>query len=196
MKTVLLYVIAFIFNNDLTGNRFQFFTDGHTILNDTIIKCFCWYRNMGIILDWYHLEKKCKEQLSLGLKNRDLRNQMLETLKPLLWHGLTDKAICLISETNSAWIKNSTAMEKLEMYLNRNRTYIPCYAIRKELGLSNSSSIGEKMNDLLVAERQKHNGMSWSKSGSVALASITSLKRNNEHKRWFEKGTLDFKLAA
>lgn len=58
-----------------------------------------------------------------------------------------------------------------------------------------SSSIGEKMNDLLVSERQQHNGMSWSKDGSVALASITALKVNQEYSNWFEKGELDFKLA-
>lgn len=74
--------------------------------------------------------------------------------------------------------------------------YIPCYALRKELGLRNSSNTGEKMNDLIVSDRQKHNGMSWSKEGSVALASITALKRNKESRKWFEKRELDFELAA
>jgi hypothetical protein len=52
------------------------------------------------------------------------------------------------------------------------------------------------MNDLVVSERQKHNGMSWSKQGSVALASVTSIKRNRESEIWFEKRELEFKLAA
>jgi hypothetical protein len=52
------------------------------------------------------------------------------------------------------------------------------------------------MNDLIVSERQKHNGMSWSKPGSVALASVTTLKRNQEMKSWFEKKEVEFKLAA
>jgi hypothetical protein len=52
------------------------------------------------------------------------------------------------------------------------------------------------MNDLIVSDRQKNNGMSWSKQGSVALASVTSMKRNGEAKIWFEKGELEFKLAA
>jgi len=196
IKAVLSFVTAFILNNNLTGNRFQFFTDGHKTLNETILKCFSWYKNMGIILDWYHLKKKCKEQLSLGMKGRVFRNQVLERLLPLLWHGLTDKAVALIKETDSSQIKDSAATDKLIEYLNRNKPYIPCYAIRKELGLRNSSSIGEKMNDLVVSERQKHNGMSWSKPGSVALASITSLKRNRESRKWFEKRGLEFKLAA
>ena len=196
IKAVLCFLIAFIFNNDLIGNRLQFFTDGHTVLNKTILKCFNWFKNIGIILDWYHLEKKCKEQLSMAMKGRAVRNQVLEQLMPLLWHGLTDKAIALIKKTDSDQIKNEVVMEKLIEYLYRNKPYIPCYAIRKQLGLRNSSNIGEKMNDLVVSGRQKHNGMSWSKPGSVALASVTALKRNKEHKRWFENGDLEFKLAA
>ena len=52
------------------------------------------------------------------------------------------------------------------------------------------------MNDLVVSERQKNNGMSWSKEGSVALATITSLKRNKEYKQWFEKKEIEFKMVA
>ena len=52
------------------------------------------------------------------------------------------------------------------------------------------------MNDLIVSNRQKHNGMSWSKDGSIALASITALKRNNENKKWFHERKLNFRLAA
>lgn len=196
MKTVLNYLIAFLFNNGLPGNRFQFFTDGHTTLNKTITNSFRWYKNLGIILDWYHLEKKCKEQLSMALKGREIRNQVLEQLMPILWHGMTDKGIVLLKKIDSTLIKNESKRDKLIEYLKRNKPYIPCYAIRKELGLRNSSNIGEKMNDLVVSNRQKHNGMSWSKDGSVALASITALKRNYESKKWFQKRELSFKLAA
>ncbi|MDO9535590.1 MAG: hypothetical protein Q7J85_09755, partial [Bacillota bacterium] len=71
-----------------------------------------------------------------------------------------------------------------------------CYALRKQLGLRNSSNKGEKANDLCVADRQKHNGMSWSKSGSVALASVISLHLNNEQELWCSKDTLSFTWAA
>ena len=196
MKTVLNYLIAFLFNNGLTGNRFQFFTDGHTILNKAIIKSFSWYKNIGIILDWYHLEKKCKEQLSMALKGYKIRNQILEQLMPILWHGITDTGIVLLNTLDDALIKDTSKLDKLIEYLKRNKPYIPCYAIRKELGLRNSSNIGEKMNDLVVSNRQKHNGMSWSKDGSIALASITALKRNKESKKWFQEKELSFLLAA
>ena len=43
------------------------------------------------------------------------------------------------------------------------------------------------MNDLQVFNRQKNNGMSWSKEGSVALASINATERNKKSEKWFEK---------
>lgn len=196
IRTVLCFLTAFIFNNGLIGNRLQFFTDGHKTLNEAILKSFNWFKNIGIILDWYHLEKKCKEQLSMAMQGRVVRNDVLERLLPILWHGLTDKAIIFLEEMDTHQIKNQSHVEKLVQYLHRNKSYIPCYAIRKQLGLRNSSNIGEKMNDLIVSDRQKHNGMSWSKPGSVALASITALKRNNEAKGWFENRELEFKLVA
>jgi len=49
---------------------------------------------------------------------------------------------------------------------------------------------------LIISERQKHNGMSWSKDGSICLASLTALIQNNESERWFADDYLEFKLAA
>jgi Uncharacterised protein family (UPF0236) len=195
-KNVLRLLTAFLIYNGLTGDRIQFFTDGHKVLNESILKCFGWYKNIGIILDWYHLEKKCKEQLSLALKGRFIRNEILDKLKPLLWYGLIDEAVVHLEKIDKDSIKKAETIEKLVKYLRRNKPYIPCYAVRKELGLCNSSAIGEKMNDLIVSSRQKRNGMSWSKAGSVSLATITAIKRNKENEKWFETKSLDFKLAA
>lgn len=196
IKEVLLFLLGFILRNGLIKMRLQFFTDGHKTLNEAILKCFFWYANIGIILDWYHLQKKCKEQLSMALKGKKIRNGILEILKPLLWHGLTDDAIVLLRNIGEDDIKNPEEMTKMIAYLERNRNYIPCYALRKELGLRNGSSVGEKMNDLIVANRQKHNGMAWSKNGSVALATVTTLKRNNEFAKWSEENDLKLSLAA
>jgi hypothetical protein len=196
IKNVLVFLMAFLFHNGLIGTRIQFFTDGHKTLNQAILKSFNWYKNIGIILDWYHLEKKCKEKLSLALKGRFIRNEVLEELMPLLWHGSTDEAVEYIKCIAKSSIKDTKILDKLIEYFITNKSYIPCYAVRKKLGLCNSSAIGEKMNDLIVSERQKHNGMSWSKSGSVGLATITALKRNKESDKWFMEQELDFKLAA
>ena len=125
-----------------------------------------------------------------------IRNAILTDLIPLLWNGLTDQAIGLLKQIKPAKIKNDEKMAKLIAYLERNRPMIPCYALRKNLGLCNSSAIGEKTNDLLVSSRQKHNGMSWSKNGSLALAALTAAKFNKEDQAWLSKRELSFKLAA
>ena len=189
-------IMAFLLANGLSGKRYQFFTDGHTALNKAIMNFCSWKENIGIILDWYHLAKKCGELLSQVMNGRELRNEALNKLKPLLWYGLTDKAIEFLLEIPEQNIKNPQVLEKLLAYLERNRPYIPCYAARKELGLCNSSAVGEKTNDLIVSDRQKHNGMSWTKKGTVALAAITALKYNNEHRKWFKDKEIDFKMAA
>jgi len=196
MKLTLRYLIAFLCSNQLPGKRFQFFTDGHTILNDTIRSCFNWYPNLGIILDWFHLVKKCKEQLSMALRGRFIRNEILRNLMPPLWHGLTGQAIALLKKIEPDKIKNNERLTKLIAYLERNNEMIPCYALRKRLGLCNSSAKGEKMNDRIVSSRQKHNGMSWSKTGSLALAALTATKLNGEDYIWLRKKELPFKLAT
>ena len=189
-------IMAFLLSHGLAGKRFRFFTDGHTVLNTAIMN-FCSRKgNIGIILDWYHLGKKCGELLSQTMKGRVPRNEVLNKLRPLLWYGLTGKAIEFLREIPEKDIKDTQSLEKLIAYLQRNRPCIPCYAARKELGLCNSSAVGEKANDLIVSERQKHNGMSWTKKGTVALATITALKQNNEHTKWFEDQEIDFKMAA
>lgn len=189
-------VIAFLVNNDLLKYRLQFFMDGERKLRIEIFKAFFWFSNIGIILDWYHLNKKCKELLSMALKGRVIRNDVLGKLMPLLWYGMVDKAIEYLNGLNEKLIKNQDVRDNLINYIERNRPYIPCYAVRKKLELRNSSNIVEKCNDLIVSDRQKHNGMSWSRSGSVALAALTALKRNKEYANWFEDGDLKFKLAA
>jgi hypothetical protein len=140
--------------------------------------------------------KKCTERLSSALRGAQSRNAVLKQVLPLLWYGVVDEAIAALKGIEAGKVKDRAAVEKLIAYLERNRPFIPCYAARKELGLRNSSNLGEKMNDLLISKRQKHNGMSWSKYGSLGLASLTALVRNHEQAMWFEHGKLDFKLAA
>lgn len=192
--SVLRLLLAFLLHNQLLGNTFIFFVDGHSLYS-TVSQYFSWCKNMSVILDWYHLHKKCKELLSMALMGREIRNQVLNNLMPLLWHGLVDQAMSYLKSLPEAEIKNEDERVHLIEYLGKNRPMIPVYAVRRELGLRNSSNRGEKANDLLVAARQKHNGMSWSRSGSVALASVTALKQNQEYPKWFRERKIEFKLV-
>jgi hypothetical protein len=192
---VLHLVLAFLLHNHLLSHNLIFFVDGHKTLYTAIRYAFSWFPPVQIILDWYHLEKRCKEQLSMALKGRAIRNTLLEQLLPCLWHGCVDRAIAVLQAVAPTQIKNQAELDTLIGYFQRNRPYIPCYSVRKRLGLRNSSNLGEKANDLIVSDRQKHNGMSWSKLGSAALAAVSALARNQEYKRWFQSGTLSFSFC-
>lgn len=193
---VLSLLLAFLLHNDLLKYNLFFFVDGQRSLNNTILALFAWFGPVQLILDWYHLQEKCQSQLSMALQGRDIRNQTLDQLLPLLWLGAVERAITLLQTIETEHIKNQTRLDELIGYFQRQQPYIPCYAVRKALGLRNSSNCGEKSNDLLVSARQKHNGMSWSPTGSVALAALTALVRNNEYQQWFQFQTVPFSFAT
>ena len=192
---VLRILLGFLLHNELLSHRLIFFVDGNYFYRK-VLEFFSWHQGLSLILDWYHLKKKCKGLLSMAMKGAEIRNTVLEDLMPLLWHGLVDPAVVYLESLPESKIKNEEERLNLITYLRRNRPMIPVYAVRKALGLRNSSNRGEKANDLLVAERQKHNGMSWSQSGSVSLASVTALKKNKEYKQWFRDRKIEFKLVA
>lgn len=189
-------LMAFLVHNGCLGYRLQFFVDGQRSLQDAIRRCFAWHPAVILILDWYHLRKKCATLLSLAMTGRDPRNAALKAVLHLLWYGCVDEAQAMLKDLDQPQIKHPKALKELIGYLERNRSGIPCYAVRKRLGLRNSSQLGEKMNDVVVADRQKHRGMSWSVAGSTALASLTALVKNGEVAHWLKEGTLEFKLAA
>ena len=196
LLATLRLLLAFLLHNACLSLHLQVFIDGYRPLHEAIGTWGTWYPHLTIILDWYHLYTKCQRQLSLAMSGRDPRNAVLKFLLPLLWYGLVDHAIEHLTTLNRSQVKNADALTQLIGYFERNRACIPCYAVRKALGLRNSSQLGEKMNDLIVADRQKHRGMSWSADGSVALASLTALKFNQEASHWFEYGNIPFQWAA
>lgn len=193
---LLRQLLAFLLANGLTGRSLMVFVDGQRSLHAALVKVLGCWRSWQVILDGYHLEKRCRENLSLALKGRLIRNQVLEHLLALLWDGRVGSALEYLAGLASEQIKNAAELAELIGYLERQRPHIPCYSVRKQLGLCNSSNRGEKENDLVVATRQKHHGMSWSPPGSIALAALATAARNQEVDRWFRTGQIDFKLAA
>ena len=103
-----------------------------------------------------------------------------------------DQAIGYLRSLHPDDIKDAEHIENLIGYFSRNLSFIPCYALRQKLGLRVSSNPVEKANDLLVSNRQKHNGMSWSASGSNSLATLTSVRRNDEHMQWLRHRDIRF----
>jgi hypothetical protein len=189
-------VAAFLVKNSLlNNNQLVFYTDGARQIHTCIEQIFSG-TDYKIILDWYHLKKKFKDLGSMAFKGKELRNEFINSISPALWRGDVDAALALIENVDRSKVKNFTYLEKLSTYLIRNRDYIPCYALRKKLGLRNSSNRGEKANDSVIAKRQKHKGMSWSNEGCSSLAAITCLQVNGELNDWVYNKTIPFKLVA
>ena len=186
-------LIGLLLFNGLLKKQIVIFADGARDIHNAVLKMLS-FTNCKIILDWYHLKKKCQEQLSMALKGSKIRNEFLEGFLACLWFGNIDSAIKKLQNIDSKKVKNNDYIIKLVDYLQRVRGYVPCYALRKELGLRNSSNLGEKANDIVVSNRQKHNGMSWSNDGSVAFAAVAASSHNREIERWVHNRDINFQL--
>lgn len=197
MKNAFMQLVAFLLvNNLMEGCRLVFLTDGANCIRENI-ETFFGFRQHTIILDWLHLEKKCNEYLCMAVKGKkEEKDTIKQEFAATLWTGRMDKAIKYLNNIKKANIKNDNKLDELRGYLNRKSPYLTCYALRHQLGLRTSSNRVEKANDIVVANRQKHNGMAWSKTGSGALAIITAAKVNGELTNWIATGMVNFKLVA
>ena len=190
-------LVAFLLENRLMEDyRLIFFSDGATCIRDNIEKYFG-FRQHTIILDWLHLEKKCNEFLSMGVKgSKDEKQRIKKELASILWTGRHQNAINYLESLKKSQARNYVKIEELKDYIRRKSPNLACYAQRHELGLRISSNRVEKANDLVVATRQKHNGMSWSRNGSGALAVITATMINGELEEWVTKRRICYRMAS
>lgn len=196
--TILRFILAFLLRNGLSQHRLRFFVDGQRTLQDGILTFFSWHRSVSLVLDWFHLVKKFKELLSMAMKGKVYRNEQVRAVLRLLWYGLVDDAIAHLRSINPDEIKDSQQIEALVGYLERNRSWIPNYAMRRRLKLCNSSNPAERTNNLIASQRQKKNGMSWSPDGSHAVSMLACVVLNNRIKEWLTECEfpLTFNTAA
>lgn len=196
LAEVLVFVLGFLLNNKLFSLNIKICTDGQRSLQGSILSFFAWHSSFTMLLDWFHVVKKFKEDLSLACKGREIRNRHLKQLLKLVWFGLTDKALAYLDAIPATDIKDPTIIARLIGYLERNRKSMPCYAMRAKLNLPNSSNPVERSNNLVTAKRQKHQGMSWSDDGSYALTSLNALTVNNAASQWLQNRSFNLTWAA
>ena len=189
MLNVFKSVLAFLLVNNLLSRELVFLTDGANDLKAHINSIFQ-FHPYTVILDWFHLKKRCQERLSQSIRGKDRRNVVLEKLLRYLWVGDVPSATSYLTSLESGDIKNQKWLDDLLGYLDRKKYAITCYALRAKLDLRNSSNPVEKANDLLIAQRQKHNGMAWSPNGSGALAALQMIHLNHQQDLWFRKKEL------
>jgi hypothetical protein len=88
-------LIGFLLYNGLSKKQIVIFADGARDIHN-IVQKMLGIINYKIILDWYHLKKKFKEQLSMALKGSKIRNEFPDAVLPCLWYGNVDGAISLL----------------------------------------------------------------------------------------------------
>jgi len=184
MQEAFRRLMAFLLANSLMEDRqLIFITDGATEIKEHVQRYFG-FRPYTLHLDWHHLQKKCYQLMSSALKGGKKMKQEKDAIERelygILWTGNVKGALDYIAGISQKNIKSQEALDLLTGYITRKQEHIPCYAIRKGLGLHNSSNPVEKANDLIVAHRQKGKGMAWSEEGCHALAAVTVAGINNE----------------
>jgi hypothetical protein len=131
----------------------------------------------SLILDWYHCRKKCYDLTSMICRGRKAKAELLGSLLPRLWRGQVQEVIDIL-EAYRPQAKSVEKLDELINYLKNRQMYIPNYRERRVQRQYIGSAHTEKGNDLIVARRQKHQGMHWSEQTSDALAALRTLLLN------------------
>lgn len=142
------------------------------------------WASSSLILDWFHLRKRCAELGSMICHNRKAKAALLGGLYRHLWRGEVDAAIALV-EAYRPQARNLERLEELSQYLRDRQPYIPNYRVRRQECQYIGSGQVEKANDLIVAQRQKGAGMHWSVQTSDALAALRTLMLNGGWERYW-----------
>jgi hypothetical protein len=123
------------------------------------------------ILDWYHLQKKVKELMTMIAPNKEAKIEYIRELNHLFWIGKVGEAL---EKLKRYAVRNQVKHLELIGYIEKNKDYIINYERRKEAKKTIGSGRMEKKGDIIIAKRQKEKAMSWSPIGSNAIAVLTA----------------------
>lgn len=152
--------------------------------------------NKELILDWYHLVKKCYEMTSMICYGRKAKAALMGPLISCLWRGQVDDAITQLDAYRSQ-CRNEQKLDELINYLAARKPYLVNYKDRRARRIYIGSGHAEKACDLIVSRRQKHKGMHWSEETADGLAALKTLVLNNGWDLyWQERKVLPFAVPA
>jgi Uncharacterised protein family (UPF0236) len=165
----------------------------------------CWLRDFFqdvlaphgalLLLDWYHLAHRCRQISTQVCRDKPTRLRFVRATTARLWRGDVDGALAIAQE-HRALAKHVGPLDQWIHYLDTRRPIIPCYRERHQQRQYIGSGHAEKANDLLVARRQKHQGMHWSEETSVALMRLRTLRLNEEWDRYWQQRQTPSLLVA
>ena len=189
-----LYLLCVV-SVGLTG-RITVLGDGARWISTFFRERLADFVNKELLVDWYHLVKKCYELTGMICRGRKAKASLMGQLIPLLWRGKVAEALLLL-EAYRAESRNTDKLDELCTYLTNRQPYIVDYkesrAQREYIG----SGHAEKANDLIVARRQKHQGMHWSLATADGLAALKTLDLNHGWDRyWSDHQVLPLAISA
>ena len=215
------HLLAFLIQNELTQRYLVFFTDGEETLKTIPDRIFKDWPHVHY-MDYYHLKERMSEIFSRVFKAGKIVDDTVEPeyfkngkvkkssikmitrsqyylreLISILWAGNAQEAktwLENLKHSSELKPKGCNALDEAIGYLERKGNRIPCYHLRKILGLRNTSNSVEIANNILVARRQKKKGCSWAVDGSFACSEITCIFANEEAESYFNNGGIAFSL--
>ncbi len=174
-----------------------FIADGARWIRNFFVEYCAEAAHTRMILNWYHLRKKGYQLSSMICRGKLAKGKFLATLYYHLWRGDVPNAdLChrfcanyhlwrgdvpaaiLFLQRYRNQTKNLAVLEELIAYLQARQPFIPDYQAHRRQQRYIGIGHVEKANDLLVARRQKHQGMHWSLETSDALAALKTLMLN------------------
>jgi len=128
---------------------------------------------------------QCAEVGSRICRGHLAKERFLLQVQRCLWRGDVDAA-CAYLETYRPQARNTEKLEELLAYLRARQAFLPNYRQRYITRRYIGSGHTEKLNDLLVARRQKGAGHHWSQETSDALAALRTLLLNGGWARYWQ----------
>ena len=157
-------------------------TDGARVIRTQLLAIFGVL--ITVILDWYHLEKKVWELMSMIARNKQEKEPHVACLLAHLWHGEVSQAQAYLRTEVTA--RNEAKRQELLGYLEKHAAEIIDYERRQQAGKCVGSGRMEKGVDQVIGQRQKKKGMSWSRVGSKALGILKVVELNHAWEQtWF-----------
>ena len=137
-----------------------------------------------IILDWFHLDKKVRELMSMIAPTKADKESYLKFIFHQLWQGQTEAVLNYLRTVVKT--KNPEKLSELIGYIEKHQSEIIDYQRRQRSGKIIGSGRIEKCGDQVIGHRQKKKGMSWSKVGSRSLGILKVAELNNQWRElWF-----------
>jgi hypothetical protein len=170
--------------------------DGARWIRKFFIERLAAFTHKELVLDWYHLVKKCYELTSMICRGRKAKAALMGRLIPRLWRGQVTDALALLASYRPE-CRNEQKLDELINYLSAREPYILNYKERRAKRIYIGSGHAEKACDLIVARRQKHKGMHWSEGTADGLAALKTLMLNDAWDLyWQERKVLPFAVPA